>query len=130
MRLAAPFVPTELFRPVSSGPQDAADTPHVAAIYLQTIEAAFSDWDTVRATIILEQNRQFFCTTYIIFAPHISFSIRQGLCVPKITLYTATTHLLIKVKWNSCKISACVRPYFDLCFSMRYQFSFRACVNP
>jgi len=91
MMLATVLVPTELFCSLISGPQDAADSPHVAAIYLQVLEAAFSGRTTVRAMTILEQSRQF-------IKPHTSFSIRQVLHVPKSTLHAATVPSLIKVE--------------------------------
>ena len=100
MRLATPLVPTELFCLVSSGPQDAADSPHIAATYLLVTGAVFFKTAVVRAMIILEQIRQF-------FAPRMPFSIRLGLYVRKSTLYTNMTHLLIKVKWKSCNIHIC-----------------------
>ena len=100
MMLATLLVPTELFCLLSSGPQDAADSPHIAATYLQVTEDDFFVRVVVRAMIILEQSGQF-------FEPHMPFSIRLGLYVRKRTLYTATTHWLIKVKWKLCNIHIC-----------------------
>jgi hypothetical protein len=76
IRLATSLVLTELLCLLSSGPQDTADSPHVAAIFLQVLQAAFSERATVRAMIILKQSRQF-------IAPHMSSSIGQGLCLPR-----------------------------------------------